>query len=81
MDESSSHSKSKTEDTLKVKEKTVTKHTSRTYAITIKERELQGVFEAAREKGLTPHQWIKETLEKELIKSGHLPSWWLERQF
>lgn len=81
MDESSSHKGSKADDTLKVKEKIVTKHTARTYAITIKDRELQGVYEAAKEKGLTPHQWIKETLEKELMKSGHLPEWWLSRQF
>lgn len=81
MDESSSHNVSKADDTLKVKEKTPSKHTARTYAITIKDRELQGVYEAAKEKGLTPHQWIKETLELALIKQGHLPSWWLSRQF
>lgn len=81
MDESSSHSNDDTRKELVVNEKRITKINQRTYALTIKERELQGVLEAAKEKGLTPHQWIKETLELSLIKSGHLPEWWLQRQF
>jgi len=44
-------------------------------------RVLMAVEEAAKLKHLTVPQWIKESLENQLIREGCLPSWWHERQF
>lgn len=53
----------------------------KTVTLTIKDRFLQGITEAAKEKNLTIPQYIIETLENQLIKEQKLPSWWHSRQF
>ena len=82
MDEISAHTPNGTPNQLKVNIKTQRATAPRKLiTITAKDRFLQGLESAAKEKGLTLNQLVKEYLENSLIKDGHLPSWWHTRQF
>lgn len=79
MDEISAHTQNGTPNDLKVNIKATPAR--KLITITAKDRFLQGLESAAKEKGLTLNQLVKEYLENSLIKDGHLPSWWHTRQF
>jgi hypothetical protein len=81
MDKDSLHTPNGTHNTTNVKLKEATAARIK-FEWTLKdERIIQGLQEAAKEKQLTIQQFMLETLENTLIKSGHLPSWWHQRQF
>jgi len=80
MDEISAHNSNGTHKLIKVKEKSATP-ARRIITLTIKDRFLQGLEDAAKEKHLTLSQVVIEYLENSLIKDGHLPEWWHTRQF
>lgn len=81
MNENSSHTPNGTPNTINVKLKEATPARIKMEWTLKDARVIQGLQEAAKEKHLTIQQYLIEILEKELIKSGHLPSWWLTRQF
>jgi len=51
------------------------------FEVQLQGRVLMAVQDSAKIKHLTIEQWIKETMENQLIRDGSLPSWWHERQF
>lgn len=81
MDQSSSHTTDSTPKQIEVKSKESDRGQKLTITVTVKDRLLQGLTDAAKEKALTPNQYVRETIEKALIKEGHLPDWWFSRQF
>lgn len=80
MDEISAHGSNGTPINIKVNEKSATA-AKKVITLTIKDRFLIGLEEAAKEKHLTLGQYITESLENTLIKEGKLPEWWHTRQF
>jgi len=66
---------------LKITIKPQTKNTSQTFAVTVKDMELTALYKAAKDRNLTPVQYLKEIIEAKLMADKYLPDWWLTRRF
>lgn len=70
-----------THNLIKVKEKSATAPGIIMVETKFKDMAAIAIEKAAKEKHLTNSQYIKEVVELALIREGHLPEWWLQRQF
>jgi len=70
-----------TRNDILVKEKRITSATHRDYSIRLQGVLLFAVWDAAKKIGVTPGEYMKSAIEKDLVRGGWLPKWWYTRKF
>jgi hypothetical protein len=50
------------------------------YSVSLQGLMLFGVLDAANRMGVTPSEFVRLAVEKELMRGGYLPKWWYTRK-